>query len=74
MSNVKEDIVQIKQDVEYIKKMLEDFIMGARPKQNQSDVLAGMMDNFKTMINADPNLSKHPGMKDSINNLFKVKP
>ena len=74
MEKMKKDIQQIRDDVEYIKKIVEDLSLTIKTPKEGNDILNGMMDNFKTMINSDPNLKKRPDIKNTINNLFKVTP
>lgn len=67
--SVQEDIKKIKEDVDYIRKMLEDLTMG-NAKKDASSGLNDVMGTFTDILNSHPDVNKNSEMKKNINDIL----
>lgn len=68
------DVVEIKKDVEYIKKMIEDLTLNMSGNKDNRKSAKSAMDIVKNMVATDPNMKKNPVMQETLNKLFEALP
>lgn len=65
---IENELAQIKADIEYCKKLLEDLTMTTRSGADNREMLTSQMANLKQMFCSIPGLS--PEVRQNLNNIF----